>query len=131
MARAIDADRQGFQILRVAFTLVPILAGADKLIELLGIEHILANWHQYLAPRIEEQLPISGHTFMYGVGGIEVIAGIIVALKPRIGGYLVAVWLLAIILNLLLIPDFYDIALRDFGLMLGAVALARLSHAYD
>jgi hypothetical protein len=85
----------------------------------------------YLAPRVESLLPVSGHTFMLAVGVIEIAAGILVAVRPRIGAYVVAVWLWGIILNLLLVPGFYDIALRDFGLSLGALALARMSREFD
>jgi len=112
---------QAHQILRIAFTIAPIVFGLDK------FTNLLVDWSIYLNPLIPSILPVSAHTFMYFVGVIEIVAGIVVFLKPRFGGYLVAVWLWGIILNLLLIPGFYDIALRDFGLSLGALALARLS----
>jgi hypothetical protein len=92
--------------------------------------NLLADWDKYVAPWV---VPIVGdaHSFMLVVGGIEILAGLIVAVRPRWGGYIVAAWLLGIIFNLLTYPGFYDIALRDFGLLLGAVALARLSEYYD
>lgn len=114
---------QAYQILHVAFAVAPIVAGLDKFFNL------LANWGQYLAPTFN----VLGNTqmTMMTVGVIEIIAGIGVWLKPKIFAYIVALWLLGIILNLLALESFYDIALRDFGLMLGALALARLSHLYD
>src|SRR5687767_10878175 len=115
---------QAYQILHLAYTVAPIVAGADKFF------HWLVNWDQYLAPTIARVLPVPGSTFMLAVGVIEVIAGLLVAVAPRIGGWVVAAWLAGIILNLLLIPAYFDIALRDFGLALGAVALARLADDY-
>jgi hypothetical protein len=112
---------QAFAILYVGFVALPILAGLDKFF------HLLVNWDQYLAPTATQVLPVSGHTFMLAVGVIEVAAGLLVAVRPRIGAYVVALWLWGIIVNLLLIPGYYDIALRDFGLSLGALALARIS----
>jgi hypothetical protein len=116
---------QAFLILYAGYVALPVLAGADKFF------HLLVNWDQYLAPRIAELLPVSGHTFMLGVGVIEIAAGLLVALWPRIGGWVVALWLWGIILNLLLVPGFYDIALRDFGLSLGALALARQAREFQ
>ena len=116
---------QAYRILHVGFTALPILAGLDKFF------HLLVNWDQYLAPLITPLLPVSGHTFMLAVGVIEIAAGLLVAFRPRIGAYVVALWLWGIIVNLLLIPGFYDIALRDFGLSLGALALARLSQEFS
>lgn len=114
---------QAYQILHVAFTLAPLLAGLDK------FTHLLVNWDQYLAPTVEHLLPFSGHLFMQIVGVVEIAAAIIVWFRPRFGGYLVAAWLWGIILDLLLIPGYFDVALRDFGLSLGALALARLAVA--
>jgi hypothetical protein len=114
-----------YRILHIGFAALPILAGADKFF------HLLVNWEQYLAPVVTEYLPVSGHTFMLIVGVIEIAAGLLVAVRPRIGAYVVAFWLWGIIANLLLVPGFYDIALRDFGLSLGALALARLSREFD
>lgn len=112
-------SHQAFQLLRFAFTVAPILAGLDKFL------YLLTNWEQYLSPQFSPFFP--PHTTMMIVGAIEIIAGIGVWIFPRIFSYIVALWLLAIIVNLLLLGRFYDIALRDFGLMLGALALARLS----
>src|SRR4051794_9969850 len=120
-----DPAMQAFWLLRTGFTLAPILFGLDK------FAHILVNWDRYLAPVIVRQTPWSAHQIMYAVGIIEILAGVVVALRPRFGGYLVAAWLAGIIVNLLLIPGFYDVALRDFGLLIGALALARLAQGYD
>ena len=117
--------RQAYQILLVGFATLPVIAGLDKFF------HLLVNWDQYLAPLASRLLPVSGHTFMLAVGVIEVAAGLLVAFRPRIGAYVVAFWLWGIVINLLLVPGFYDVALRDFGLSLGALALARLSLAFD
>lgn len=119
-----DSVYQAYQVLHVGFTVAPIVAGLDKFF------HYLTDWDRYLAPAVERMLPFSGHTFMLMVGVIEVVAGFLVLLKPRIGGYVVCAWLLGIVVNLLLVPGFYDIALRDLGLALGAFALARLSGHY-
>jgi hypothetical protein len=110
-----------FKILHLGFVALPILAGLDKFF------HLLVNWDMYLAPRVASLSPISGHNLMLVVGVIEIIAGVMVALKPYIGAYVVALWLWAIIINLLMIPGYFDIALRDFGLSLGALALAQLA----
>jgi hypothetical protein len=115
---------QAFLILYAGFVALPVLAGADKFF------HLLVNWDQYLAPAIADLLPVSGHTFMLGVGVIEIAAGVLVALWPRVGAVVVALWLWGIIVNLLLAGGFYDIALRDFGLSLGALALARLASEF-
>src|SRR5215204_3458067 len=116
---------QAFAILRAGFTVAPIIAGVDKFLGL------LVNWDQYLPPVVNNLVGGHGHEFMYAVGVIEIIAGIGVALKPKIFAYVVAAWLVAIIVNLLLIPGFYDVALRDLGLALGAVALGRLSEQFS
>ena len=116
-----DPADQAWQLLYVAFVVAPIVAGVDKFFGL------LVNWDQYLAPIFAQMSPVGGHGLMLAIGVVEVIAGLLVFWKPRIGGYLVAVWLWGIILNLLLIPAYFDIALRDFGLSLGALAFARLS----
>ena len=120
-----DYARQAFRILQVAFVLAPVIAGVDKFFQ------FLVNWDQYLAPTIAQMLPIAPRTFMQAVGGVEVAAGLLVAFAPYYGGYLVTLWLWGIIANLLMIPGHYDIALRDFGLSLGAAALARLSRRYS
>jgi hypothetical protein len=118
-----DPVYQAFWLLRIGFTVAPILFGLDKFVE------VLTEWDGYLAPSINDLVPGSAHQAMLAVGVIEIVAGITVALLPRFGGYLVAAWLGGIIINLLLIPDFYDIALRDFGLLLAALTLARLATA--
>ena len=115
---------QAFRILQVAFIAAPILAGLDKFF------HLLVNWDQYLPAVVAKISPLGDHNLMLVVGVIEIIAGIGVALKPRIFAYVVAAWLVVIIANLLLIPGYFDIALRDFGLFLGALALARLSQQF-
>ncbi len=122
---ASDPIYQGYQILHIGFAVAPIVAGMDKFL------HLLTNWDSYLAPAVAKISPISVHSFMSGVGVVEIVAGILVALKPSIGAYVVALWLLGIILNLLLLSGYYDIALRDFGLLLGALALGRLSVVFD
>ena len=117
--------RQAYRTLQFAFTVAPIAAGLDKFF------HVLGNWDQYLAPQIPQSLGLSGHTFMQGVGFIEIIAGIGVALKPKIFAYVVSAWLVGIIVNLLMKGEYYDVALRDLGLALAAFALAKLSTVYD
>jgi hypothetical protein len=116
---------QAYQILHLAFVVAPVAAGLDKFF------HLLVNWDMYLAPVIAGLSPIGGHGLMLLIGVIEIAAGILVALKPRIGAYVVSAWLLGIVINLLIIPGFFDIALRDFGLSLGALALARLSQEFN
>jgi hypothetical protein len=116
---------QAYQILHWAFVAAPVIAGADKFL------HLLANWDAYLAPAIARLSPLGAHRTMLAVGVIEIVAGLIVALKPRVGAYVVAAWLAGIIGNLLLLGHGYDIALRDFGLFLAALALGRLSDVYD
>jgi hypothetical protein len=116
---------QAYQILHIAFVVAPVIAGADKFF------HFLVNWDQYLSPLVTRMLPVSSHTFMLGVGAIEIVAGLLVAFMPAIGGLVVGAWLCGIILNLLSIPGYYDVALRDLGLALGAFALARLATEFD
>jgi hypothetical protein len=123
--RAGSPSYQAYQILHIAFTVAPILAGADKFF------HFLVNWDIYLSPIIPRTVGIGAHTFMLGIGVIEVIAGVLCAVVPRIGGFIVGLWLLGIIVNLLSIPAYFDIALRDLGLALGAFALSRLSADYS
>lgn len=115
---------QAYFLLHIGFAAIPVVAGLDKFF------HVLVNWDQYLAPLVTQLLPVSPHTFMLAVGVVEIVAGLLVAFRPRIGAYVVAFWLWGIIINLLLIPGFYDIALRDFGLSVGALALARLSKEF-
>lgn len=112
-----------FQILHWGFVAAPFMAGLDKFTQL------LTNWTKYLAPQFERVM--SPITFMRIVGVVEMCAALLVAFKPRIGAYVVAAWLAAIIGNLLLLGGFYDVALRDFGLLLGALALGRLSEEFD
>ena len=116
---------QAFRILHVAFIIAPILAGLDKFFD------VLVPWQYYLSPLVTKTLGISASTIMPIVGVVEIAAGILVALKPSIGGWVVACWLWGIIINLLTIPGNYDIALRDFGLSLAAIALARLSVQHE
>jgi hypothetical protein len=116
---------QAFTLLRVGFTVAPILFGLDKFLDW------LVDWRIYLAPEINDLIPGNAHQAMLVVGVIEILAGVVVALRPKFGGYLVAAWLAGIIINLLLQADFYDIALRDFGLLIGALALARLATAFE
>jgi len=119
-----DPTYQAFWLLRIGFTVAPILFGLDK------FAHVLTNWDKYLAPWIHDLLPGTVHQQMYAVGVIEVVAGLAVLLMPRFGGYLVAAWLLGIIVNLVSIGGYGDIALRDFGLLLAALTLARLATAF-
>ncbi len=114
-------SHQAYRILHFGFTVAPIIAGLDK------FTHILTDWTQYLAPFIPQTLGVSADTFMMIVGVIEIVAGLLVAVKPRFGGYLVAAWLFGIIVNLLILGSYFDVALRDLGLLLGALALARLA----
>ena len=125
VVRVSSPSYQAYQILHVAFTIAPIVAGLDKFF------HFLVNWDMYLSPLVTKTLGVPSHTFMMGVGVIEVAAGLLVAAAPRIGGYVVGLWLLGIVVNLLTIPAYLDVALRDFGLALGAFALARLSEDYS
>ncbi len=122
--RLTDPAYQAFALLWVGFTVAPILFGLDKFFD------VLVDWKIYLAPEFNDLLPGNAHQIMLGVGVVEIIAGVLVAVRPRIGGYVVAAWLAGIIVNLLLQADYYDIALRDFGLMLGALTLARLASAF-
>jgi uncharacterized membrane protein YphA (DoxX/SURF4 family) len=120
-----DPAYQAFLLLRIAFTVAPILFGLDKFF------NVMVDWESYLAPWINDIIPGSASTAMHLVGIVEIVAGIFVALKPRYGAYVVAAWLGGIIINLLTYSGYYDIALRDFGLMLGALTLARLASVYD
>ena len=116
-----DPHRQAFLLLRTVFTVAPILFGLDK------FTNLLTDWTMYLAPVVTSVVPLPAQTIMYIVGGVEILAGVMVALRPRFGSALVAVWLLGIIINLIVLGSFYDVALRDFGLLVGALALNRLS----
>ena len=117
---------QAYLLLRAAFTAAPILFGLDKFF------NWMVDWPDYLAPWINDIVPGSGQDFMYFLGVVEIAAGLLVAVAPRIGAYVVAAWLGGIIVNLLTgdPPTYYDIALRDFGLMLAALSLGRLAQAF-
>lgn len=132
LARSSSAERlkddpayQAFWLLRIGFTVAPILFGVDK------FANVMVNWESYLAPWIRELSPLSATHTMYVVGVVEIVAGIAVAIKPRYAAYVVAAWLGGIIVDLLTYSGFYDIALRDFGLLLAALTLARLASKYD
>jgi hypothetical protein len=116
---------QAYLFLRTGFIVAPILFGLDK------FTNLLADWTTYLAPAIDRVVPGSASGAMMAVGVIEIVAGLVVAVRPKVGGYLVAAWLAGIITNLLLLGDHYDVALRDFGLLLAALALARLATAFQ
>jgi hypothetical protein len=116
-ATAASPSYQAYQILRTGFTVAPIVAGLDKFL------HLLVNWDQYLPATINNLAGGNGHRLMLVVGGV--------AFKPRLFAYVVSAWLLLIVVNLLMIPGYFDVALRDFGLSLGALALARLSSEFD
>jgi hypothetical protein len=116
---------QAFLALRIGFIAAPILFGLDK------FTNLLTDWTTYLAPEIDHLVPGSATTTMVAVGVVEILAGLVVAIRPKLGGYLVAAWLAGIITNLLLLGDHYDIALRDLGLLLAALALARLATAFQ
>jgi uncharacterized membrane protein YphA (DoxX/SURF4 family) len=120
-----DAGHDAFVMLRIAFAVAPIAFGLDKFF------NVLTDWPQYLAGWVDDLMPGSAQDFMYAVGAIEIVAGVLVALRPRYGAPLVAAWLAGIIFTLLTGPGYYDVALRDFGLMLGALTLFRLALAYD
>jgi hypothetical protein len=122
---AADPIYQGFTLLRVGFTVAPILFGLDKFFDW------LVDWRIYLAPEINDIIPGNAHEAMLAIGVIEIVAGLVVAVKPRFGGYLVAAWLAGIIVNLLILGEYYDVALRDFGLLVGALALARLATGFE
>jgi hypothetical protein len=119
-----DPAYRAFLLLRTVFTVAPILFGLDK------FTNLLTDWPHYLAPWVDAIVPGTAQQAMYGIGVVEIIAGIAVALVPRFGGWLVAAWLLGIIVNLLTFPGFFDVALRDFGLLVAAVALAQLATRY-
>lgn len=119
-----EPSYQAFVLLRTVFTVAPILFGLDK------FTNILVDWQIYLASWIDDIVPGTAQQAMYAVGVIEIVAGIAVAVMPRFGAWLVAAWLAGIIVNLLTLPGYYDIALRDFGLLIAAVALARLAVTY-
>lgn len=121
----LQAARTAYRLLHVGFIVLPLIMGLDK------FTNLLTDWPGYLAPWVVDILPFSAQTAMYLVGVIEIAAAVLVALKPRIGAPIVALWLAGIIINLLTYSGFYDIALRDFGLLIAAVALALLANSFD
>jgi hypothetical protein len=121
-----DPAAQAFMLLRITFTVAPILFGLDKFAEVM-----ISDWPKYLAPEFNDLIPGNGQDAMYIIGAVEIVAGLVVAVSPRVGGLLVATWLGGIIVSLLLVGGYADIALRDFGLLLGALTLARLASAYS
>ncbi|GJF14224.1 hypothetical protein NGTWS0302_18270 [Mycolicibacterium cyprinidarum] len=120
-----DPAYAAFLLLRIGFTMLPIAFGLDK------FTNVLTTWEAYLAPWIVDLSPLTAYQTMLVVGVIEIIAGVAVAIKPRYAAYIVAAWLAGIIVNLVSYPGFYDVALRDFGLLLAALTLARLASVYD
>ena len=119
-----DPAYQAFLTLWIGFTVAPILFGLDKFFD------VLVDWQIYLAPELSDLLPGNAHQIMLVVGAVEILAGLLVLAWPRLGAPVVTAWLAGIIVNLLLQADYYDVALRDFGLLLGALALARLAAAF-
>ena len=120
-----DPSRGAYLVLRTAFVVAPVVFGLDK------FTNWLVDWTQYLAPTVADLLPLAPQQAMYAVGVVEVLAGILVALHPRLGAAVVAAWLGGIIVNLTLVGGFLDVALRDLGLLLAAVALQRLAVHHD
>ena len=121
---SVALETRAFQLLRTVFVIAPIAFGLDK------FTNVLVDWTIYLAPWINDIVPGSAEQAMYAVGAIEIAAGFLVAVAPRIGAFVVAAWLLGIIVNLVTLGDFYDIALRDFGLFVAALALGLLASAH-
>src|SRR5687767_38155 len=119
-----DPAYQAFTLLRTSFTVAPILFGVDK------VTNLLTDWQHYLSPIVDHLVPGTGHQLMLAVGLVEVVAGVLVGVRPQLGAYLVAGWLAGIIVNLLLVPGFHDVVLRDAGLLVAALALARLAQAF-
>jgi hypothetical protein len=120
-----DPAYQAFWLLRVGFAALPIVVGVDKFFD------VLVNWEIYLAPWINDIIPGTAAEAMYAVGVVEIAAGVAIALKPRYAAYVVAAWLAGIIVSLLTVSGYYDVAMRDFGLLIGALTLARLAAKYD
>jgi len=123
MEASLENARQVQQLMRYTYGLVPIVAGLDK------FTNLLTDWKNYIAPSVNNALPFSASTFMAIVGVIEIIAGIIVLLRPRLGGFIVMAWLIAIALNLLISGHYSDVAVRDLVMAIGAFSLAKLSVA--
>src|ERR671924_1961130 len=120
-----DPAAQAFMLLRITFTVAPILFGLDKFAEVM-----ISDWTKYLAPEFNDLIPGNAEDAMHIVGAVEIVAGLVVAVTPRFGGLLIAAWLAGIIVSLLLVGGYADIALRDFGLLLGALTLFRLASAF-
>ncbi|MEO6606309.1 MAG: DoxX family membrane protein [Aeromicrobium sp.] len=120
-----DPAYQAYVLLRSVFTIAPIAFGIDK------FTNILVDWPNYLAPWINDIVPGNADQAMYAVGVIEILAGLLVAVVPRLGSFVVSFWLAGIIINLLILGDYYDVALRDFGLLVAAASLGLLSSIYD
>jgi hypothetical protein len=116
-----DPAQQALLLLRTVFTVAPIAFGLDKFFNL------LTDWPGYLAPFVDRLVPGTAQQAMYGIGVIEIVAGLLVAVRPRYGALVVSAWLAGIIVNLLILGDYYDVALRDFGLLVAALALWRLA----
>ena len=125
METAIHEANKVQQVMRVTYGLVPIVAGADK------FTNLLTHWENYLNPSIVKMLPISATTFMMIVGVIEIVAGLIVLIRPRFGAWIVMAWLICIALQLIAAQQFYDIAVRDLVIAVGAFSLAKLSAVFD
>jgi len=123
--RTASPERQAFQLLHWGFVAAPVLAGLDK------FAGLLTHWDAYLAPGVARALGGAAHGFMLMVGVVEIAAGLLVAVRPKIGAYVVSGWLGAIIVNLLMSGRYFDVALRDFGLVLSALALGRLAQVYE
>jgi uncharacterized membrane protein YphA (DoxX/SURF4 family) len=124
-ARRSEPAYHAYLLLRLGFVVLPILFGIDK------YTNALVHWDKYLAPWLDRIMPGTAHEFMFLVGAVEIVAGLIVLAKPRYGSWLVAAWLAGIVVNLLTYSGYYDVAMRDFGLMLAALTLARLASVYD
>ena len=120
-----DSRFQAFTLMRLGYTVLPIAMGIDKFF------NAMVSWPQYLAGWINDIAPGTAQQFMYFVGAVEILAGLIVLLKPRYGAYVVAAWLAGIVINLFSTGNWWDVGVRDFGLMLGALALGRLAAYYD
>lgn len=123
--RRSDPTYHAYLLLRLGFVVLPILFGIDK------YPNALVSWDKYLAPWINRIMPGTGHQFMYFVGAVEIVAGLVVLVKPRYGSWLVSAWLAGIVIDLFTYSGYYDVAMRDFGLMLAALTLARLASVYD
>jgi uncharacterized membrane protein YphA (DoxX/SURF4 family) len=123
MEASIQNASQVQQVMRITYGVVPIVAGLDK------FTNLLTDWKNYIAPSVASMLPFSASTFMSIVGVIEIIAGIVVLVRPRVGGYIVMAWLIAIALNLIIGGHYYDVAVRDLVMAVGAFSLAKLSVA--